>query len=175
HLSQPKHLTGQFNASLGSSICVFLDEALFAGDRQHEGVLKALVTESTLQLEAKFLDPITVPNRLRLIIASTSEWVVPVGIGDRRFGVFDVADSRGSDYGYFDALNTQMENGGLEAMMCELLNFDVIGFEIRNIPGTAARTDQMTRSLRGADKWLYTVLQDGALGLDSGTWGAGEM
>ena len=45
----------------------FLDEALWAGDKQGEGTLKALITEPTFQLEAKFRDPITVKNRLRML------------------------------------------------------------------------------------------------------------
>ncbi len=65
HITHGDQLTGRFNASLGTACAVFLDEALWAGDKKGEGVLKALITEPSFQMEAKFRDPITVENWLR--------------------------------------------------------------------------------------------------------------
>ena len=79
HIANGDQLTGRFNASIGMSCAVFLDEALWAGDRKGEGVLKALITEPSLQLEAKFRDPIRVENRLRIIVASNNDWAIPAG------------------------------------------------------------------------------------------------
>ena len=93
HIANGEQLTGRFNASLATSCAVFLDEALWAGDKKGEGVLKALITEPRLQLEAKFKDPIMVDNRLRIMVASNNDWMVPAGIGDRRWFVLDVADT----------------------------------------------------------------------------------
>lgn len=78
HIAHGGHLTGQFNAALGDACAVFLDEALWAGDRKGEQILKALVTEDTFQLERKFCDPIAVKNRLRIMIASNNQWIVPL-------------------------------------------------------------------------------------------------
>ena len=64
HIANGEQLTGRFNASLATSCLVFLDEALWAGDKKGEGVLKALITEPRLQLEAKFRDPIMVGQSL---------------------------------------------------------------------------------------------------------------
>jgi hypothetical protein len=52
HVANGEQLTGRFNASLATSCLVFLDEALWAGDRKGEGVLKALITEPRLQLDS---------------------------------------------------------------------------------------------------------------------------
>src|SRR6476620_1894657 len=93
HIANGEQLIGRFNASLATSCLVFLDEALWAGDRKGEGVLKALITEPRLQLEAKFRDPIRVENRLRILVASNNDWAVPAGIGDRRWFVLNVADT----------------------------------------------------------------------------------
>jgi hypothetical protein len=71
---------------------VFLDEALWAGDRKGEQILKALITEETFQLERKNYDPIPVRNRLRLMIASNNQWIVPMGTKGRRYFVLDVND-----------------------------------------------------------------------------------
>ena len=45
HISNPAHLVGNFNAHLRDCVMLFADEAFLAGDRRHEGVLKALITE----------------------------------------------------------------------------------------------------------------------------------
>ena len=84
HVAHGEHLTGHFNAVLAETCAVFLDEALWAGDRKGEQILKALITEETFQLERKNYDPIPVKNRLRLMIASNNQWIVPVGIRGRR-------------------------------------------------------------------------------------------
>ena len=53
HISNAKHLTGNFNAHLRDCVMLFADEAFFAGDRAGEGVLKALITEPSLPIEGK--------------------------------------------------------------------------------------------------------------------------
>ena len=166
HISQGNQLTGRFNGGLGSACAVFLDEALWAGDRQGEGVLKALVTEPTLQIEAKFRDPIPVPNRLRLMIASNNDWLVPVGVGDRRFAVFDVANTyAGPNHAdYWAALYAEIKNGGQAAMLHELLATPLDDYDVRRIPDTLARAEQKLHSLRGTDAWLAQIMQDGAIG-----------
>ena len=51
HISNPKHLVGAFNAHLRSCLLLYADEAFWAGDKQGESTLKALITESTLTIE----------------------------------------------------------------------------------------------------------------------------
>ena len=166
HIANGDQLTGRFNASLGTSCVVFLDEALWAANKKGEGVLKALITEPTLQLEAKFRDPIMVDNRLRIIVASNNDWVVPTGIGDRRWFVLDVANTyAGTEHRkYWVALYAEIENGGAAAMFHDLLAMDLSGFDVRAVPHTAAKAQQQAHSLAGTEAWLYHVLQEGAIG-----------
>jgi hypothetical protein len=164
HITQGDQLTGRFNASLATSCVVFLDEALWAGDRKGEGVLKALITEPTFQLEAKFRDPIMVPNRLGIIVASNNDWAVPTGIGDRRWFVLNVANRyAGTGHrDYWAALYHEVENGGAAAMLHDLLGMDLSQFDVRVIPHTPAKAQQQVQSLRGTLSWLHEGLQDGA-------------
>ena len=53
HIANGDQLTGRFNASLGTSCAVFLDEALWAGDKKGEGVLKALITEPSFSTRSQ--------------------------------------------------------------------------------------------------------------------------
>ena len=125
HITHGDQLLGRFNASIGNACAIFLDEAVWAADKKGEGTLKALITEPTLQLEAKFRDPITVENRLRIMIASNSEWAVPAGIGDRRWFVLNVVDTYAGtkNPGYWKALYAELENGGEAAMLFDLLKW----------------------------------------------------
>ena len=170
HIANGEQLTGRFNASLATSCLVFLDEALWAGDRKGEGVLKALITEPRLQLEAKFRDPVMVDNRLRIIVASNNDWFVPAGMGDRRWFVLDVADTfSGTDHRkYWEALYEEIENGGAEAMFHDLLQMDLSGFNVRSVPHTAAKAHQQAHSLRGVEAWVHHILRRGRSGVKVG-------
>jgi hypothetical protein len=175
HVAQGEHLTGRFNAVLGDACAVFLDEALWAGDRKGEQILKALITEDTFQLERKFCDPIPVPNRLRIMIASNNDWIVPVGTKGRRYVVLDVSD-RYSDQNdpahaaYWDPLQAQFgdhaPDNGRAAMLYDLLHMDLSGFNIRGVPKSAAKTEQKLLSLRGTLSWLHQALQEGVIEFD---------
>src|SRR5262249_30466115 len=78
-ISQASHLTGNFNAHLQACSVLFADEAFFAGDRRHENVLKAIITEPTIQIEPKGCDPFAVRNTLKIFMSSNNDFVVPAG------------------------------------------------------------------------------------------------
>ncbi len=98
HLSDARHLTGNFNAHLRDACVVFADEAFYAGDKQHEGQLKRLVTEPTLMIEPKFRNVAPARNCLHVIVSSNEEWVIPAGTDERRFFVLDVSPCRQKDF-----------------------------------------------------------------------------
>jgi hypothetical protein len=155
------HLTGNFNDHLRDCVMLFADEAFFAGDKQHEGVLKGLITDPTIAIEGKYKAVVSVPNMLHIMMASNSDWVVPASPDERRYFVLDVSDRRIGDRHYFKALNDQMRGGGLAAMIHDLLNRDIGEFEVRDIPQTDALADQKMLSLDSLDKWWLAVLERG--------------
>ena len=187
HVAHGEHLTGRFNAVLAEACAVFLDEALWAGDRRGEQILKALVTEDTFQLERKFCDPIPVKNCLRIMIASNNQWIVPVGTRGRRYVVLDVSDRYADEndpghVAYWDPLQAQFgdlaPDDGRAAMLYDLLHMELSGFNVRSVPKSAAKTEQKLLSLRGTEAWLFEILQGGAftksshgLRYDIGQWG----
>jgi hypothetical protein len=95
---------GNFNAHLLDTLLVFADESFWAGDKQGESVLKALITEPVVMIERKGVDPCPASNRLKLIMASNAEWVVPATADERRFFVLDMSSVRTGDRTYFRAL-----------------------------------------------------------------------
>jgi hypothetical protein len=163
HISNAKHLTGAFNGHLRDCVMLYADEAFFAGDRPGEGVLKALITEPSLPIEGKFKDLVEVVNMLHVFMSSNSDWVVPAAIDERRFSVRDVADNRIGQRTYFKNIISQMENGGLAAMIWDMQHRDISGFDVRDIPDTLALKIQKTLSLSSLERWWLAVLDRGFL------------
>lgn len=156
-----EHLVGRFNNHLRDLVFLFADEAFYAGDRKHEGVLKGLITEMWLPIEGKGLDLVMVRNMLHVAMASNQDWVVPASADERRFCAIDVSDAKIGDFPYFAAIDEQMNNGGLAAMIHEFLNRDISQFEVRSVPQTDALTEQKAYSLNSLARWWLTVLERG--------------
>jgi hypothetical protein len=165
-VTQAKHLVGNFNSHLRNCVFLFVDEAFWAGDKQGENVLKGLVTEPTIQIEGKGVNVITAANRLHIMMASNSEWVVPAGARERRFCVLQVNDTHIQDHTYFAAIDDQMLNhGGLAAMMYDLANRDISTFNVRSFPWTDALDNQIIRTIAPAMQWWMDYL-----GKSNGSW-----
>lgn len=169
-VSDPKHLVGSFNSHLRDAVVLFGDEAFFAGDKKHESVLKALVTETTLTIEAKGVDLVASPNYTHIILASNSNWVVPAGSNERRYFALDVGSEKMQDKKYFSGMKKQMDSGGREALLHFLLNYDISEFEVRDVPKTAALQDQKLLSMGYEESWWYEKLEEGRILREHDTW-----
>lgn len=169
-VSDPKHLVGSFNSHLRDCIVLFGDEAFWAGDKKHESVLKSLVTEGTLAIEQKGVDVFASPNYTHIILASNANWVVPAGSNERRFFALDVSDAKMQDKKYFSTILSQMNNGGREALLHFLLNYDISNFEVRDVPKTGALQDQKVLSMSSEEMWWYEKLEEGRLLKEHDNW-----
>src|SRR5258708_3054029 len=97
---KPEQVTGRFNAHMAQAIVLFADEALFAGNPQHEPILKGLVTEKDQLIEYKGLDAVRARSCLHTIIATNDEWAVRVSPGDRRFCCMEVGNACKENHPY---------------------------------------------------------------------------
>jgi hypothetical protein len=162
-ISHATHLTGRFNAQFLHTLLAFVDEAFWAGDKSGEGALKHLVTDEYVTIEGKYRDPITVRNLSRLIIASNENWVVPAGVQARRWCVLDVADTHANDRPYFTAIDDELKNGGMAALMHYLISFDLSSVDVHTTPKTAALLEQKEESLPPHAQWWLEALRRGTL------------
>lgn len=160
-ISNAKHLVGNFNSHLQDCLFLFADEAFFAGDKAHTGVLKSLITEPHLTIEGKYRNAILARNYLHVMMASNETWVVPASLEARRFFVLDVTDDCRGQHEYFTAMQAQMEAGGYAAMLHELMAYDLSDFNVRAVPETEALQQQKVLSLNGPDGWWLDVLHRG--------------
>jgi hypothetical protein len=158
-----RYVTGQFNRHQASLLLLQADEAFFAGDKRAEGKLKGLVTGSSHFIEFKGIDPVSVDNFLRLLITGNEGWVVPASFDERRFAVLEVGTDRKQDIEYFAAIDREMNNGGREALLHHLLNFDLSKVDLRVVPRTAALLVQQIHSADARQQWWFELLQRGQL------------
>jgi hypothetical protein len=161
HLTHQRHMTGNFNMLLKDALFVFIDEGFWAGDKQAEGVLKAIITEDTFVIEPKGKEAFTVDNHINVAFASNRDWIVPAGLEERRFCVFDVSDRHMRDYDYFAKIDEEWKNGGREAMMLDLYCEDYDIYDLRNFPRTSALLDQIIHSMPPTKQFWHERLAAG--------------
>ena len=163
-ISNSGHLVGNFNSHLRDLVVLFADEAFFAGDKKHESILKTLVTEEQMAIEAKGIDVEMAPNCIHLIMASNDLHVIPAGGDERRYFVVDVGDSEKQNNPYFRAIDEQMkekEGAGFMALLHLLRTMDLEGFDVTRVPNTEALREQKLLSLSNVEEWWYQKLLTG--------------
>lgn len=169
-VDDPRYVTGQFNAHMASCLLLQAEEAVWAGDKVAEGRLKSLITSKSQMIEAKGVDPIRLVNNVRLIMTSNEGWVVPAGMDERRYACFDVADTCIGNFDYFGEMDAELDDGGREALLHDLLSFDLSAVNLRLIPKTSALLEQKIRSLDHVESWWLGRLMDGATTRGDFSW-----
>ena len=160
-------LFGRFNARLEYTLLLGIEEAFAPQNRGADGKLKDLLTRRELRLEDKFFSVWTAPNHLRIIMTSNNDRVVRADGYERRYAVFSVANSHQAHpdarRAYFGAMVEQMETGGFEAMLGELLARDITGWNSESIPETPAlrRQKELNIMSHPVAAWLFERLCDG--------------
>ena len=170
HLSSANHLTGRFNSFLKDKILVYADEAIWTGNRHAAGILKTMITEDTIYIEPKGQNGFGIRNYVRLIMSSNSDWIVPAGLEERRFFVLEVIDKYMGNHGYFRSIMDQMNSGGREAMLYDLLRVDLSGVNLKDFPRTNALMKQIELSMSLVQKWWFYRLLDGAQLSSDDSW-----
>jgi hypothetical protein len=167
HFYHPDQFTGRFNSQLGTSVFIFLDEAIWGGNKDVAGAIKAMITEPMLQIELKGIDRKEFPNRLSIVACSNEDWAVPVETGDRRWAVFKIDDRYATSFcssaereAYFGPLYEQMEKGGQEAMLSDLLRRKVSAADIRDVPNTSEKARLKNLALPSTKRWIEMILQE---------------
>lgn len=161
YANAPDDVLGKFNSHLRETVFLFADEAFFAGDPKNARRLKAIVTDPLLTIELKGVNKEQAKNCLHCIMAGNDEWIVQVDKDDRRYFVLDALGTHANDHAYFATIARQMERGGYEAMLHELLTMDLSGFNVRAKPDTLGLQRQKQFSMDAESRWILQLLRDG--------------
>jgi hypothetical protein len=161
-INNTRHLTGNFNAHFADCCFLYADEVFFAGDKQGENVLKGLVTEPTLMVERKGIDTESITNRLKIVMSSNNDWIVPASSDERRYFVVEVASEYRNKKTYFDPLRAELDNPDTKAaFLFDMLRRDISQFDVHNVPETDALKHQRAQSLDSFGKFWIDVLERG--------------
>lgn len=162
-------VTGNFNAALERNFIVFMDEALFVGDRRASDALKSLVTEPVIHINEKHQPARQMQSFHRFFAATNADHFKNTERDDRRDFVLRVSEAHKGDHTYWKALYSEIDNGGVEAMVHDLLTMDISDFNVRNKSSTQALIDQKLQSLDPIPRWWHDCLINGGFDED-GKW-----
>jgi hypothetical protein len=168
-LSNVSELVSNFNYHLKHAVLIHANEALWGGNRKELGSLKAMITEKTCLIEGKGKDRIMVRNFKHVILSSNEDWPVHLDADDRRFFVLRVSEAHKEDHPYFEAIQTQLNAGGYEALLYDLLNEDLSNFNPRRFPNSNDAFEIKLRSAKTMHQYMYTVLNDGCFDVGNAT------
>jgi hypothetical protein len=155
---------GNHNDHLEDKLLLVLEEAIWAGDKQHESTLKHVITGNELHINPKNLPARQVKNYIRTIIIGNADWIVPASQDERRFFVLNVSSAHKDDRPYFDAMHNEIINcGGLEALKYILMRYDHNSVNLRTALVTEALIEQKTETMSGVEKWWFDLLCSGKL------------
>lgn len=155
---QIKSIIGDFNSILERSFIVWLDEVFFDGNRSATDSLKSLVTEKLIHVNEKFQPARQVRSFHRFFGASNADFYKTTDRDDRRDFVLRVSDARKGDHKYWKALNDEIENGGVEALVHLFMKADLSTFDVRNKPHTNELMRQKLKSLGAIEEWWHASL-----------------
>lgn len=155
-------VAGDFNDVLRGKAFVVLDEALFAGDHRAANMLKGLAATETVSINTKNMPRCRVPAGLNFWTLSNERVPVFIGEGDVRHWPLQVDPCRQGDRAYWTALHHEIEHGGCEAFLWEMLHRDVAGFvPQRDVPrqnDTHAAIVEANLNPGDPRKWLEACL-----------------
>lgn len=157
-LSSINELVSNFNYHLKNAVLIHANEALWGGNKKEIGAIKAMITEQTCLIEGKGKDRIMVKNFKHIILSSNEDWPVHIDADDRRFFVLRVSDQHKEDHTYFAQIQYELNNGGYEALLHDLLNEDLAGFNPRRLPHSSEAFDIKLRSANSAARYIYDAL-----------------
>jgi putative DNA primase/helicase len=171
-LVQMEQVVGRFNGHLKDVILVYANEAVWGGSKSAAGALKGMITDPYQAIELKGKDIMTIQNFKRLLLSSNEDWIVPRDIDDRRFFVIDCSIRFKEDHQFFKELHAQMVNGGIEALMFDLMHENICDWHPRKMPIIADGFDLKIRGMNSPHQWLYYALRDGKMIIDdhNDTW-----
>ncbi len=155
-------VVGNFNKAIEQVFNVFLDEALFSGNKKQTDKLKSMITEPTITIEGKYEPQRKMLSYHRFWAATNRPHFAHIRTDDRRFLFVRVSNIHKQDTAYFSkVVNALHDEHTLGAFVHDLLNADLSNFDFRKKPNTEETWEQKRRSLSGVSRYWFEVLSTG--------------
>lgn len=172
-LEKEAHVIGQFAGEhLSKCILAVVNEAVFGASPRVSSELKALVDSTTLQVEAKGMNVVTVPSFIRLYIDSNDALPILIeGNGsERRYFVIETSTAEKQNLDYFAKVRAAIEGDEMAALLDHLERYEpasagLTWADVRTAPETAERRLMGWHSMRPPMRRLLDILRDGTVEL----------
>jgi hypothetical protein len=172
---EPADIFGNFNETLKSKICVFLNEMDGRNGVNYQEKLKGHSTSRHNRLNAKFEKPMIESNRCRLFINSNNENPVNVQMNDRRFVICQsgyglVANTKDPEHSrtvktfwneYYDSL----KNDDWVASLYDFLynGIDLTNWDSSKVPNGVAKELMRSKNINPIYFYLQQLRNEGRL------------
>jgi len=154
-----KGYSEKFNLELKNKLFVNFDEGFGSKSKEAEAKLKSFITQPTMKLEGKGINPTNVLNPARSVFTTNSNWAVKMDDDDRRFAVFTTIKKDFVTPEYFDGLSDAINNGDLlEKFMHELQNRKITS-RLNRPPMTKTKQTQKAFSANKVSEWFDFVME----------------
>jgi len=168
-ISDMTHLTGTFNEHLGHCCFLYADESYIPDEAM--GAFKRLITEPTLSIRPLYMPLTEVKNCLHVVLTTNEDLIAFSKEDSRRLYINEVdnkyADSLDPEQQeikekYFNALYKEIDKGGREAMLHDLLEMKLSNWSPRQkVPKTMETRNQIEKSDSLQEKMILSLLEDG--------------
>jgi hypothetical protein len=140
-------IMGRFNGIVAGRLLIFGDEVDMT-DKKVFDRAKGIISEPTLSLELKGIDPEPIPNMARFIFTGNHDQVISAGTRERRFLVLEPSEHKIDDTDYWQSLNQQIDGDGASAFLYYLQSIDLTNFNPFKAPATKGLIEEKLLSLK---------------------------
>lgn len=159
-VTNDEHIHGKFNKHLASTLLLHSDEALYAGDRRHAGIIRSLITDEHRIYEQKGIDARQVRNFIRLILTSNDMHAAPAKPGDRRYTVVTMGERKITPR-LWRALKEELDGDGPAALHQYLLDMKYDPAVSRLNVKNDALIAMKSANFNPLESWWYDALYEG--------------
>jgi hypothetical protein len=149
---------GRFNDLIRGKVMIVLNEK--ENETRRGGRLWSLITESIVDIEAKYKNREMEANYCNFIICTNNDIPVKISPSDRRFFVLEVSDKRKDDFEYFENLGKEQTKQFFQELTEFLLNYNISNFNVKNIPFTFAKSQLIMLSSESLDEWVMEHFEE---------------
>jgi hypothetical protein len=153
-------IVGSFNGIMERAFNVFLDEAVFHGDRRSTEALKSVVTSEFITINEKNQPARQIPSVHRFYAASNANHFAATENDDRRAVYVHVSDKYQGDHAFWDRVHRAIQGVEAEHFADFLLQRDISQFQPRHRPKSQELIRQRLLSLAGIEQYWYELLLD---------------
>ena len=154
---------GRFSTAFEKRKLVLVDEA--AGDTNfaNNSKLKALVTNTTVQVERKGIQGVTIMNVAGVVFLTNSKFPVRVEDSDRRFFAYECLNTYSKDKAFWDSWHKSWSKKpeNQRAVFDYLMSIDISKVDwIADRPHTQVYQDMRQNCLPQEVKWLVHLIEE---------------